>query len=138
MQHAIYLHRLKEGIRRFAVLKIVLAAAFDLRDILLHDHILGPSQFFDQETSGTMIEVCVTDQQDFHILKTKAQLLDAGANERHGAFETAVNEDASLRRRDQIRRQPFGADVVDVADDAVRRGGLTPIAIRLSEQEGRY
>ena len=51
----------------------------------------------------------------------EAQLLDRVADRRHVALVVAVDQDVALRRGDQKRSEGSGADVIEVADDLVRR-----------------
>src|SRR6185295_18427017 len=51
----------------------------------------------------------------------ESQLLHRLLNRRHVALVGAVDEDVPLRRDDEERGEALGSDVVDVADDLVRR-----------------
>jgi hypothetical protein len=67
-----------------------------------------------------VVEMGMADQQDFGIAEAKPQLLDARPDERDRSFKTAVDENVSLRRGDQVYAQPFAPDEINVADDVVR------------------
>jgi len=54
----------------------------------------------------------------------KVEFIDAGRNERQRLLEVAVDEDVALRRGDEISREVFGADAVEVPRDLMRRKGL--------------
>src|ERR1700722_7142136 len=82
-----------------------------------------------------MVEMGVTNQQNFDVLEMKAELLHALLDLRHRAFEVAVDQDVALRGGDQKGSQTCAADVVDVADDLVRRKRLRPVRLHLREQD---
>src|SRR5580698_181675 len=80
-----------------------------------------------------MVEMGVTNQQNFDVLEMKAELLHALLDLRHRAFEVAVDQDVALRGGDQKGSQACATDVVDVADDLVRRKRLRPVRLHLRE-----
>src|SRR5207237_222931 len=69
----------------------------------------------------------MADQENLHIAELEAELLDAGANQWDVRLEIAVDEDVALRRRDEVIRQPFAADVIQIAGDPERRKWLRPV-----------
>src|ERR1700691_3927289 len=66
----------------------------------------------------------VAAQQDFGVGEFEAQLLDRRPDLRHGIVEIAVDQDISLRRRDQEGTEIVGADKVDVPDYLIGGKGL--------------
>jgi hypothetical protein len=62
--------------------EVLSASRFDNRHIGVHDHIFGAGQFPDPRRARVMIEVRMTDQQNFDVTKSKAQFFDALLN--HG------------------------------------------------------
>ena len=74
-----------------------------------------------------MIRVSVAAQQDLDVGETEPQLLDRGTNHRDRLLVVAVDEDVSLRRRDQEGTQPLRADKVDIPDHLVGRKRLVVV-----------
>ena len=62
--------------------KVFLAARLDNRHIRVHDHIFGTGQFLDPCRTRIVIEMRMTDQQNFDVTKSKPYFLDALLN--HG------------------------------------------------------
>jgi hypothetical protein len=87
----------------------------------------APVSFFTFALPASWSQCAMTDEKDLHVAELEAQLLDARADHRHVGFEIAVDEDVALGRRDQIARQPFAADVVEVSGNSERRERLRPI-----------
>jgi len=65
-----------------------------------------------------VIPVRVADQEDLDVAELEPELLDARFDQRNVRLEIAVDEDVPLRRGDEIVRQPFAADVVQIPGDA--------------------
>ena len=97
--------------------------------VLLHRHDLRLGQFFDQRVALHVVAMRVAAQENLDVGKFESQFLDRGANDRHRRLETAVDQNVTFWRGDQIRRELLGADV-DVADYLVRRNGLLNSACR--------
>jgi len=68
-----------------------------------------------------MVAVRVAAEQDLDVGELEPELFDRLLNRRDVALVRAVDEDVALRRDDEERGEAFRADVVDVADDLVRR-----------------
>lgn len=90
------------------------------------------------ESAGVIVVRMAADQ-DLHVLDAKPEALDVCANDRSGLDETAVEQDVTFRRGDQVRRDVARADVIEVSFDAERRDRLIPrarnrIALGVSEQ----
>ena len=71
-------------------------------------------------------------QQDLDIGHLEAERLDRFLNQGNRALKAAVDEDMPLGSGDQIGGQILGTDVVNIADDLVRREWLVPIGLALS------
>jgi hypothetical protein len=78
----------------------------------------------------------MTDEEDLDVGELESQFFDAGSNQRYIRFEIAVDEDVPLRRGDEIVREPFAADVVEISGDAKRRKRLGPFSVSLRQQAG--
>jgi hypothetical protein len=94
---------LEERARRLAVLKVAAAAILDYGHISFHHHVLRARQFLDERAAGTVIEVGMADQQNLDIGEAESEPLDILPDHRHGALKIAVDENVSLRGRDQER-----------------------------------
>lgn len=68
-----------------------------------------------------VVAVRMAAQDRLDVRQSEAELLDRRPEERHGVLEVRVDEDVARGRRDQVRVQRPGADVVEVPDDRVRR-----------------
>ena len=73
-----------------------------------------------------MIVMRVAVDEKFYILKLEAELLDARADERHGFGKAAVEQDVTLRRRDEIGSHLIRADVINITDDPKGRHRAIP------------
>src|SRR5258708_21176775 len=93
----------------------------------MHDHVFRAGQLLDLGAAAIMVEVGMTDQQNLDITEAEPQFFNALAQKRNRSFEIAVDQDVSLRRRDQVSSQPAAATVVNVADHAIRRKRLAPL-----------
>jgi hypothetical protein len=80
-----------------------------------------------------MVEVCVADEQNLDVAKTKAELFDARLDLGYGGFEVAIDQDVALGSRDEERSEVPAADVVEIAGDPVRVEGLLPFRSCLRE-----
>src|SRR4051812_5854560 len=78
----------------------------------------------------------MTDQEDLDIGELESQFFDARSNERYVRFEIAVDENVPLRRGDEIVRQSFAANIVQIFGDAVRWKRLGPFSVSLRQQAG--
>jgi Zn-dependent protease len=63
----------------------------------------------------------------------EAKLLDAVEDQRRRGFEAGVDQDVAGRRDDQVRREVFAADVVEVVGDAEGRDGGGPLGVGRAE-----
>ena len=95
--------------------------AFERRHVLRHRHHLRAGQLLDERVAFLMIAVRMAAEQNLRVGELEPQLLDRLLDHRHVAFVRAVDEDVALRRHDQKRREAGGSDVIQVADDLVRR-----------------
>ncbi len=77
-----------------------------------------------------MIRVRMADQENFDVAKLETKRLNTAANQRHIRFEVAVDKDVSFGRGDQVIRQAFTADVVEIVRDAECGKGFGPIVLR--------
>ena len=91
---------------------------------------------FQQRTARAMVPMGVADQQNLDIVQMKSELRNAVADERHRAFQAAIDKNVSLGCRNQVGRETPASDVVEIAGDAVGRKGFGPIRICLRE-DGR-
>ncbi len=60
----------------------------------------------------------MTGHHELDVLQLEPEGLDVRANHVVHLVDARVEENVSLRRDDEIGRQPLGAHVIDVADDA--------------------
>src|SRR6185295_12784904 len=127
MQHLVNLRWRIEHRGVGAILKVALATRFYGWYVRIHDQILCASQPFDSVAAGVVIVVCMTDQENLYVSELEAELLHAGPNHWHTLFEITVDENMSLRRRDQITRQPLASDVIEIVRDFERRKRVSPI-----------
>ena len=68
-------------------------------------------------------------EQHFDVLDVEAELRDAGHDHRRGGGIAAVEHDVALGPGDEEGRDVVRADVVEIAGDAERFGGLLPVAV---------
>ena len=87
---------------------------------------LAPGQLFDHRAAGVVIPMRVADQQNLDVVELEPELFDTGANHWNIRFQIAVDEDVTLWRRDEIVREAFAADVVQIAGDVKWRIRLRP------------
>ena len=113
-----------------AVAKIFFAAGFDDGNVGVHHHVFRAGHLDDFGAAGAVVPVRVADEEDFCVAEFEAEFFDAGLNQRHALFEAAVDEDVSVGRGDEIRRQAFAADVVEIAHHAMRRKWIDPVGRR--------
>ena len=66
-------------------------------------------------------------------LEMEAEFFDALLDLGYGGFEVTVDQDVALRCRNEEYSEIFAADVVEIADDPVRREGLFPFRSYLRE-----
>ena len=103
------------------------ASIFDGCCVFIHDAVFGVGLFQDFCAACAVVGVGVADEQELHVAEFESELFDAGADERNGFFEAAVDQDVAFRCGDEEGGEVFGADVVEVASDLVRREGLGPV-----------
>ena len=77
----------------------------------------------------------MTDQENLDVTELESEFLDAGSNEGNARLEIAVDEDVPLRSGDEVIREAFASDVVEIPGDAERRKWLGPIRIDLRAQD---
>ena len=111
-------------------MEIGFATRFDDRHVGIHHHVFRAGKLFDLRTAGAVIEMGMTDQKNLEVAEFEAQLFHAIANEWHAAFEIGINENVAFARGDQITRQAFAADVVQIPGNAKRRKRRRPGAVR--------
>jgi hypothetical protein len=92
---------------------------------------------------GGVVPMAVAEQQGVWSGEAKPELLDVRANLRNRTLEAAVDEDVSLRSGDEVIREAFASDVVEIPGDAEWRKRLGPIGAYLRAQaasgdEDRY
>jgi hypothetical protein len=75
--------------------------------------------------------MALIDQEDFDVAELEAELFDARTNERDVFLEVTIDQNVTLRRRDQIVCEALAADVVQVADDPERWKRFDPVSGRL-------
>src|SRR5216684_346155 len=71
-------------------------------------------------------------QQNLDIGHLEAERLDRLLNQGNGAFQAAIDEKMPLGSGDEKGSQILGTDVVNIANDLVRRERLVPIGWALS------
>ena len=81
-----------------------------------------------------VVEMRMRVEQLLDVGDLEAELLDVRLDLRVRLGQAGVDENMTLRRGDQERREARGADVVDVADDAERLGRFVPRDLQLVEQ----
>jgi hypothetical protein len=120
--------------------KVALASGFDLRDILLHHHVARAGCLLEGRGAGAMVAMSMADEQDLDIGHFEAELFDARLDHGDRPIEARVYDDVALRRRDEVRREPLRADIVDVVYDFVRLKRLAPrrIALRVKHPRADY
>ena len=79
----------------------------------------------------------MTDQQDLDIGKLEAQRFDTAADERHIFFKRAVDKNVTCRRRNEIAREFFGADIIKIARYAEGGKWFGPVVLRNRLVAGR-
>jgi hypothetical protein len=78
-----------------------------------------------------VVKVCVADEQYFDVAEMKAQLFDTLFDLIGRAFQIAIDQDVSLRGRNEESSQVPASDVIHVSDNVVRRKGRGPIRVGL-------
>ena len=129
LQNAVDLARVPAAGR---VQVLALAARGDDLVVAAHDIDLGAGQLLQQRVARDVVRVGMARQQDLDIGHLEAERLDRFLNQGNRALKAAVDEDVPLGSGDEIGGQILGADVVDIADDLVRRERLVPIGWALS------
>ena len=129
LQLPIDLDRLEGGVRIGAPAKVGLAAAFEKRRVLLGHHHLRLRQLLQMRETGHVVEVAMRGRQDPDVLDLETELRHVGRDLADSLGQAGIDQDMTLRRRDQIRGQIVGADPVDVADHPERRKRLHPVGV---------
>src|SRR5579862_2641226 len=109
-----------------------LAAGADVlerRDILGYSHHRRAGQFLHHRVAGGVIRMGMAVQQNLDVGKLEAQFLDRGADYRDGFLIVAVDQDVTLRGRDQEGAELLRSYKVHVADDLMRRERLVPVDV---------
>jgi len=75
--------------------------------------------------------------RNFGVFELEAEFFDAGLNQWNVSLQIAVDEDVALRSGDEIVREAFAADVVEIAGDVKWRERLGPFWGGLGEGSGR-
>src|ERR1700737_850278 len=73
----------------------------------------------------------MTDQENPDVTELESQFLDAGPNEGNARHEVTVDEDVPVGSRDQVIREAFASDVIEIPGDAEWRKRFGPIGIGL-------
>src|SRR5947209_11419025 len=102
----------------------------------MHHHVPGAGELLDLCAAGAMVPMSVADQQNLGVTEAESKLFNAVSNQRDRIFQAAVDEDVAFGGRDQVRAQSLAADVVDIADDVMRRKRLCPFGIGLCHTAG--
>ena len=134
VKNAIDFGRRIKILRLVPILEIGLASRFHYRDVAVHHHVLRPGELLDLLAAGVVVPMGMANEQDLHVGKAKAELLDALANLRRRTFEVAVDEDVPVGRGYQIRSQAAAAHVVHVAHNLEGGKGFSPTRVGLREQ----
>ena len=117
----------REGLPQLTAIAAEVAAAAVGDDRLVRfgrqNSCAGP--FLQLRVPANVIGVSVRVQNDLDVGQPESELLNAVAHPRLGLGVSGVDEDVSLRRRDQKRPGVRGTDVVNVSDDAERRERFT-------------
>ena len=137
VKHAVDLGGLVQTGARVPVLKVGFAAGFDDGYVCIHDHVLRAGLFFDGGAGSVMVPMCVADEKNFCVLELESELLNACLDQGHIGFQIAVDQNVALRCGDQIIRQSFAADVVEVTSDAKWREWFGPVGIGLGKRAAR-
>ena len=103
-----------------------LAAGFKQFPLLFHGHHFRAGLLLDQRDTSRMIAVGMRDQQDLDIGIAEAEFLDARFNLGNRVNVSRVDEDIAFWCHDQEAGEVIFADVIDIADDAMRRERLSP------------
>ena len=88
---------------------------------------MAPVSLLQQRVARNVVRVGMARQQDLDIGHLEAERLDRFLNQGNRALKAAVDENMPLGGGDQKGGQILGTDVVDIADDLVRREWLVPI-----------
>ena len=91
------------------------------RHVFGHDNDLRARALLHQCIAFLVIAMRVIAEEDLDVARLETQLLDRVQNDGHVPLVGAVDEDVTLRRRDEERRQRSRSNVVDVPDDFVGR-----------------
>ena len=78
--------------------------------------------------SRHVIRMGMTGLQHLDVGELVSKFLDVPAYDRHGAVETGVDQDLTVRGGDEVRSEALGADVIEIVSDAMRRERVVPIA----------
>ena len=101
---------------------------------------LGPGRLLERREAARVVHVRLRVQDHFDVPDVKAELRDARQDQRRGCGITAVDQDVTLGPGDEEGRDVVRADVVEIAGDAERLGGLlsTSVPSRLPCPQGEH
>src|SRR5258706_16070000 len=136
VQHAIDFGGRIERWWLVAVLKVGLPARFNDRHVAVHDHVGCAGNRLDRGAATVVVPVRVTDEENPDIAKLESEFLDARPNDRYARLEIAVDEDEPLGSADEITREVFASDVVEIPRDAEWREWLRAIGVGLGGERG--
>lgn len=131
VQHAVDLCWREVHIGRLRIVEVCFTAALDDGHVPVHDHVFRMSYLHDARAASSVIVMRMADEQNFYVAEFEPKLLDTLLNLRRRGREIAVDEDVSLRRGDQERREVPAAHVIHVADHAIGTELCRPVRIGL-------
>ena len=91
-------------------------------------------QRLNERMTKRVIGMGMAREQNFDVGELKAKRLDICTDDGNGPFEAGIDQNVAVGSGDQIARKPFGADVVEMIGNAMRRKWVIPIA--LGEKRG--
>src|SRR5258705_4804826 len=107
-----------------AVDRMVLSARLDRLQrvhVLGHRDDLPTGELLHLRVTFLVVAVCMVAEQDLDVGELEPEVGDRLLDDGHVPLVRAVDQDVPLRRDDQERAERLRPDVVDVADDLVRR-----------------
>src|SRR5262249_2110672 len=112
---------------------LALAAGSDDLLVAAHDKDLGTGHLLQQRVTRNVVRVGMARQQDLDIGHLEAERLDRFLDQGNCAFKAAIDENMPLGSGYEKCSQILGTDVVNIANDLVRRERLVPIGGALSK-----
>ncbi len=97
------------------MVEIGLSARFDHVHILLHDHVLRTGLRLDRSAALDVIRMGMADENDLDVAELESELFHAGADQRYVLVPVRIDQNQTLRCRDQVFRSGLHANVVDIA-----------------------